>query len=80
MVRIVEEEEYEFSEAVDQAIRLFWPDSLTPNDPRFEASMIHLQQAMIKAHSYLMSPSDKRRALRTVIYLKSRAKGEDSVW
>lgn len=75
-----DEEEYEFSEAVESAIKLFWPESLKPGDPRFPASMIHLQLAMLKAHAFLMCPSDRQRALRTVIYLKSQLKGEDTSW
>jgi len=75
-----EDEEHEFSETSEDAIRFFYPDYLTPADPRFEAEMIQLQLAMIKGHSYLMSPSDKRRALRTATYLKKRLRGEEAIW
>ena len=75
-----EEEEHEFSEAVEAEIAFFWPLYLTPDDPRFEVEMIQLQLAMLKAHSYLMGPSDKTRALRTAVYLKKKIRGEETTW
>lgn len=76
----LEDEEYEFSEAVEDEIDFFWPETLTPADPRFEVEMIQLQLAMLRVHAYLMSPSDKRRALRTATYLKKKLRGEEATW
>ena len=66
----IKEEEYEFSVAATDAFRQYWPDSVTPTHPFFNRYMIECQLALIEAHRHTMFPSDKRRALQTVRYLK----------
>lgn len=78
--RITEDDDYEFSESVESAIKLFWPDTMEPSDPRFNTNMMLLQIAMLKAQTYQMTSSDKRRALRTTIYLRNKLKGGDAPW
>lgn len=74
MSRRVEDEEYEFSLMAEDAIRLYWPDALTSDHPRFAYRMVELQLALIEGHMRVMYPSDLRRAQKTIKLLKRRLK------
>lgn len=67
-----DEEEYEYSMCAEDAIQLYYPDHLTPSHPLFERYMIELQLALIACKMQIMWPSDKRRALNTVRFLKDK--------
>ena len=69
-----EDEEYEFSECSEEVIAFHYPDDLTPAHPLFTRRMMELQIALIECKLPLMFPSDKRRALSTVRYLKQEMK------
>lgn len=77
---INEDGEYEPSSCCEKEINFYYPDSLTPQDPRFETEQIFLQKSLIRCHQYLMSPADKRRAARTVAHLNSKLRGENAYW
>jgi hypothetical protein len=70
MATLLEEEEYEFSECAELALRIYYPDTLKFTAPYFNRSMIELQLALIRCHKPIMSPSDRRRAVDTVKQLK----------
>jgi hypothetical protein len=67
-------EEYELSECAEKAVNLHWPKELKPSSPVFERRMIELQLALIKCKTHVMYPSDRRRALNTVKFLRQRLK------
>ena len=66
------EEEYEFSVCAEDAIAFYWPDSLQVGTVMFERRMIELQIALLECKRMVMFPSDKRRAVKTVKYLKEK--------
>lgn len=68
-----DEEEYEYSLASEDALRIY---DVPPNHPFFERSYgIELQIAFIEGHMPTMFPSDKKRALKTIKFLKNCLKG-----
>lgn len=69
-----EDEEYEFSCRSEEAIKLFYPDHMSPADPRFETEMKLLQIRLILGHAQLMSPTEKARALNTIKFLKEEVR------
>lgn len=68
----LEDEEYEYSMKSEDAIRLYYPESITPAHPFFERMMIELQVALIEGHLPVMFASDKKRALKTARELKAK--------
>ena len=64
------EEEYEFSECSEKAIKFFYPEDLKPNNPMFDKRMKELQVRLIECKLPFMYVADKRRALKTVKFLK----------
>ena len=66
------DDEYEMSECCEQATKLFWPDWFTPAHPGFATSMFELQMRLIECHLPFMVAADRRRALKTIRYLKAR--------
>lgn len=76
----VDEEEYEPSCCCEKEIDFYYPENRTPSDPRFETDQILLQKALIACHVYLMTPADKRRAQRTLVYLNKKLRGENGYW
>jgi hypothetical protein len=77
---INEDGEYEPSLCCEKETDFYYPDTLTPSDPRFETEQILLQKAFLNCHRYMMSPSDLRRAHRTVVYLNKKLRGENGYW
>ena len=67
-------EEYQFSECAEEVIRFRYPDTLTPAHPLFQRRMMELQLDLIECKLPVMMPSDKRRALSTVRWLKEGMK------
>lgn len=70
MQKFDDDDEYEFSANSEAAIKFWWPESLKPDNPRFLTEMRNLQIELIGGHSYLMSPTDKARAVKTLAYLR----------
>jgi hypothetical protein len=68
----IEEEEYELSVCAEDAVSFYWPDSLRAGTVMFERRMIELQLALIECKMMVMFPSDKRRAKKTIAYLKEK--------
>ena len=66
------EEEYELSVCAEDAVAFYWPDSLAVGTVMFERRMIELQLALLECKRMVMFPSDKRRAVETVKYLKNK--------
>lgn len=64
--------DYEFSECAEDAIKFRWPDGLTIAHPLFQRRMLELQLDLIECKLPVMLPSDKRRALSTVRWLKEK--------
>lgn len=75
-----EDDEYEFSSASEAAIKFWYPETMTPFHPKFNDDMVLLQLELLKNHSYLMSPIDKDRALKTARVLRAKLKGQEVAW
>ena len=72
-----EEEEYEYSLCAADAIQLYWPPSISVEHPSFEKAMVELQINLIKCKLPIMFPSDKKRALSTIVFLKNVLRGTE---
>jgi hypothetical protein len=69
-----DDEDHEFSECAEEAIRFRWPDGLGVDHPLFQRFMLELQLDLIECKLPIMMPSDKRRALETVKWIKQEMK------
>jgi hypothetical protein len=68
------DEEYEFSECSEKAIRFFYPDDLKPSHPLFDKRMKELQMQLIECKLPFMFVADKRRAVKTLKFLRGELK------
>lgn len=65
-----EDEEYEFSLCSEDAIRVYYPDYREVGTPLWNRGMMELQVRLLKCKRPTMYPSDRKRADRTLRWLR----------